>query len=69
MSYQVQLFQQGVVSLKQQKELLLQMEHEKFKQQRELELEIMKHKTKQAQLEIEQCKLDLVKEGKIGKTD
>ena len=46
----------------------MQLEHEKLKQQKEfeiqLELEKMKFKTEQTKLELEQYKLNLIKEGK-----
>lgn len=54
------------LSFEQQKELLmLQFSHEKAKQQQQMELEVMKQKLEHAKLEIEQCKLDLIREGKL----
>ena len=71
----------GSLTFDQQKELLLiQMEHEKTKMDnelalektkmdKELALEAMKQRTEQAKLDIEQFKLDLVREGKMAGTD
>lgn len=54
----------------QQKELfMLQLEHDKFKLrvevEKELEVEKMRQRTEQAKLEMEQARLEVIKEGKL----
>lgn len=63
----------AALNFEQQKELLtMQLEYEKHKQQKELEaqleLEKMKFKTEQTRLELEQYKLNLIKDGKLNDT-
>lgn len=54
------------LTFEQQKELLMiRLEHEKMMQHKQLELEVMKHKSEMAKLELEQSKLQLIKEGKL----
>ena len=56
----------GILTFEQQKELLLlQLEHERLKNDRQLEMEVLRQKTEMHKLEVQQYRLELIREGKL----